>query len=187
MKVILYLLLPMFLFQNCFWTNLSSELIISPKEKKRQSVSVSIEFDYSNQESINIDLEHYNLSSMYIQSIRELNLFDRVSYADPKAEYFINIRTTLRSNPTDMLFYVLSAITLGIIPLYYNESMDLEVELINSITKNKSNIRIPLKINFISYIYATNHYHTISRKEIASDVVRRIISEGLQSKVFDFL
>ncbi|EMO90845.1 hypothetical protein [Leptospira noguchii] len=185
MKEFIYILLSLLVFQNCVWTNLNTERINLSEMNTNKAVSIKIDFDYNNRYSINLDYEHHKLSSMYIQSIRDLKIFDRVTYSDVKADYIINIKTTSILNSTGMLFYFLSAISLGIIPLYHNESMELNVELINSRTKNKSNINFPLDIKFISNIYATSHYRSFDLEEVSKAVVKKIIFEGIQSKVID--
>ncbi|QOI45066.1 hypothetical protein [Leptospira interrogans] len=181
-----YLLISILFIQNCFWVNLENDSKIIEKKSIRRSLSLSIDFDYKNDEAINLDYQHYALSSLYIRAFRELNIFNQVSYDNPKSDYGIHIKTSLRSNSSRTFFFLLSALTLGVVPLYYTESMGLDVKITNQKTKREVYFTIPLDIHFISYIYATGHYRTFDRMGIASEVAKKVLYEGEKNQIMNF-
>lgn len=128
--------------------------------------------------------EQEKVNLILIQSMREVNLFEKTSYTDDSSAK-LQVTGTIKNNRPNILFVLLnvyiSTMTLNIIPIIWREQQQLEIK----IYENKKEIFSSQKKETLIY-YESIWIDLFTDAKKAGDAQKRVIQEHTSQILKEF-
>ncbi|MBP6738808.1 MAG: hypothetical protein KA146_02405 [Leptospiraceae bacterium] len=128
--------------------------------------------------------EQEKVNLILIQSMREVNLFEKTSYTDDSSAK-LQVTGTIKNNRPNILFVLLnvyiSTMTLNIIPIIWREQQQLEIK----VYENKKEIFSSKKEETLMY-YDSVWIDLFSNSKKAGDVQKRVMQEHTSQILKEF-